>query len=55
MEKFRDSGATVLMVSHSVDKVLKFCNRALWLDRGEIKLSGQADEVCKLYENEMSA
>jgi len=55
MEKFRDSGATVLMVSHSIDKVLKFCNRALWLDRGEIKLSGQADEVCKLYENEMSA
>jgi len=54
MTKFRDSGATVLMVSHSVDRVRELCSRTLWLDHGEIKLMGQADEVCDVYENEMT-
>ena len=54
MAKFRDSGATVLMVSHSIERVRELCTRALWLDHGEIKLLGQADEVCDAYEKEMS-
>ncbi len=54
MAKFRDSGATVLMVSHSIDRVRELCTRALWLDHGEIELLGQADEVCDAYEKEMS-
>ena len=54
MAKFRDSGATVLMVSHSISRVQEMCKRALWLDHGEIKLLGQADEVCDAYEKEMS-
>jgi ABC-type polysaccharide/polyol phosphate transport system ATPase subunit len=54
MEKFRDSGATVLMVSHSISRIKEFCKRALWLDQGKIRFSGGAEEVCNLYQKEMS-
>lgn len=51
LSKFRDSGATVIMVSHMLESILKFCTRALWLDKGEIQMLGQASEVCAAYEN----
>ena len=54
MEKFRDSGATVLMVSHGIDQVRELCQRALWLDQGEIQLMGTANEVCDAYQQAMS-
>lgn len=54
MEKFRDSGATVLMVSHSVDQVRTLCERALWLDRGEIQALGSADEACDSYKQALA-
>jgi len=54
MEKFRDSGATVLMVSHSVDQVRKLCERALWLDHGEIQTIGLADDVCDAYQQSLA-
>lgn len=49
MTGFRDNGATVLMVSHSIEQVEELCKRAMWLDRGEIKQIGPADEVCDAY------
>ncbi|MBU2578442.1 ABC transporter ATP-binding protein [Patescibacteria group bacterium] len=55
MTKFRDSGATVLMVSHSIDQVRSLCKRALWLDHGEIQVMGSADEVCDAYAKAMSS
>lgn len=53
MAKFRDSGATVLMVSHSIDQVREICERALWLNKGQIESLGFADEVCSMYQNAM--
>jgi len=54
MSKFRDSGATVLMVSHSIDQVKEICERVLWLNKGQIESLGSADEVCNLYQNAMT-
>jgi len=54
METFRDSGATVLMVSHSVEQVRTLCERALWLDHGEIQTIGTADEVCDAYKQALA-
>lgn len=55
MEKFRDSGATVLMVSHSIEQVREICERALWLNKGQIESLGAADEVCTKYQNAMTS
>ncbi|MCI9977270.1 ABC transporter ATP-binding protein [Clostridioides difficile] len=45
-----DSEATVLFVSHSISQVRRLCNRVIWLNNGEIKMSGATNEVCDLYE-----
>jgi lipopolysaccharide transport system ATP-binding protein len=49
----RDSGATVLLASHSLDHVTLFCEEALWLDRGHIVKRGSALEVVKAYQQHM--
>ena len=50
MANFRNSGATVLIVSHSILQIRSFCQRALWLDNGEIRLMGSAEEVGDAYQ-----
>lgn len=50
MANFRNSGATVLMVSHAISQIRNLCQRALWLDQGEIKLQGDVTQVCDAYQ-----
>ena len=50
MTHYRDSGATVLLVSHQIDQIRSICKRALWLDKGEIQIIGAVDEVCDAYQ-----
>ncbi|HCU56824.1 MAG TPA: teichoic acid ABC transporter ATP-binding protein [Anaerolineaceae bacterium] len=49
MTAFRESGATVVIVSHSVDQVRAISQRVMWLDRGMIQSVGATDEVCDEY------
>ncbi|MBR5112202.1 MAG: ABC transporter ATP-binding protein [Clostridia bacterium] len=49
-----DKGVTVLFVSHSVDQVLKICNKAIILDHGKIIASGGAEEICEEYNKMVS-
>lgn len=43
------SGATVLMVSHSPDTIMKNCNRVLWIEKGEMQMIGDPKIVCEAY------
>ena len=54
MTGFRDSGSTVLMVSHSIEQIRKNCQRAMWLDQGEVKAMGNAQDVSDAYQDFMS-
>ena len=47
--EFRNSGKTLLCVSHSAAILLRLCDRALWLDRGELALDGKTGEVLQAY------
>ena len=49
IKTFRDAGATVLIVSHSLDLVRGLCKRALWLERGAIAAAGEVAEVAEAY------
>lgn len=49
MKEMLYSGTTLLYVSHSKDDVENICNKALWLDKGHVKMSGEASEVCAAY------
>jgi lipopolysaccharide transport system ATP-binding protein len=43
------SGVTILFVSHDVGAVRTLCERALWLDRGRIRMVGDAFSVTAQY------
>lgn len=49
MQEMIRSGATVVFVSHSVEQVKQICGQALWLERGEMKAFGAAEEICAAY------
>lgn len=50
METLIHSGATMLFVSHSTSQIEKLCTKALWLDKGHVRMYGPAQEVCQAYE-----
>lgn len=50
---FKRSGKTVLCVSHAATAVQKLCERALWLDHGELVMDGPLPEVVDAYEGRM--
>ncbi|MGC6511932.1 MAG: ABC transporter ATP-binding protein [Parvibaculales bacterium] len=53
IQKLVNSGCTMLLVSHSMQQVLELCEKAIWLDNGEIVMSGEAEAVVKAYEEYM--
>jgi lipopolysaccharide transport system ATP-binding protein len=50
IKKLIDSGATVLLVSHAMDQIIRFCEQALWIDRGQVMAHGDVLDVVKEYE-----
>jgi len=48
--EFKQQGKTLLFVSHSGDTVQNLCERALWLDHGELMMDGYAGDVVAAYE-----
>jgi ABC-type polysaccharide/polyol phosphate transport system ATPase subunit len=47
--RLRDEGKTILLVTHDMGSVRKFCHRALLFERGEVRLIGEPDEVASNY------
>ena len=43
------SSQTVVLVSHSAAQIRRLCDRAVWIDKGEIVLEGDTDLVTKKY------
>lgn len=54
MEKFNDfkkKGKTILYVSHGLGTVKKFCDRAIWLQKGQVVDDGNSVIVVERYYN----
>jgi len=52
LDKFaelRRRGKTVLLVTHSLDMVTRFCDEALWLDGGVVRAQGDPKRVIDTY------
>ena len=43
------SSQTVVLVSHSAAQINRLCDRAVWIEKGEIVLEGDTDFVTKQY------
>lgn len=50
MEAIKNSGATILFVSHSGSAVVELCDRAILLDDGELIASGGPKEIVGKYQ-----
>src|SRR5919206_1023442 len=50
MYDLRESGSTVLFVSHSMGMVKRFCTEAMLLHRGRLLTKGNPEEVVERYE-----
>ena len=52
---FRRRGRTVLLVTHSLDLVSRFCDEALWLDQGLARAYGDPRRVIDAYLMDVAA
>jgi ABC-2 type transport system ATP-binding protein len=50
MYELRDSGTTILFVSHSTQSVKEFCTEALLLHEGSVMATGETTEIIEKYE-----
>lgn len=46
----REFGTTVLIVSHSSSQIERMCNKAIWIDKGHMRMVGEAKEVSRAYQ-----
>lgn len=49
IQRFQGEGTTILLVSHSLERVKELCARAIWLDHGKIIAQGSAEQVVDQY------
>ena len=47
--EFKRRGKTILLVTHSLNLVERFCDEALWLDHGKVRGSGDPKRVVGAY------
>ena len=47
--QLKEQGTTVLFCSHSMYQVESFCDRAVWLDHGQVQMEGPASKVVAAY------
>jgi ABC-type polysaccharide/polyol phosphate transport system ATPase subunit len=55
MEAMIETAHLIVMVSHDLTALMRFCNRAIWLDHGQIRLAGPTDEIVTAYTDAMNA
>ena len=49
LEDLKAAGVSILFVTHATDSVIKYCDRAIMLDDGELKMTGSPKQVVQAY------
>ena len=49
------AGRTVVLVSHQLNQIRRLCDRAIWVDGGQVRMAGPTHEVVSAYESAMSS
>jgi len=52
MEELIKGGATVILASHSMSLIKKYCDKSILLERGKITKQGPSNEVVSFYERQ---
>lgn len=54
MFEMKENGVTLVLVSHSMEQVLKVCNNAIWINKGQLMCIGSVNEVCEEYKKSIN-
>lgn len=54
LQEIKESGVTIVIVSHSLEQIERFCDKSLWIHNGQIAASGKCEEVHKKYKDFMN-
>lgn len=49
MHEFQRRGTTIVIVSHSLDLITDFCERAIWLEHGRMMAQGATNDIVQRY------
>jgi ABC-2 type transport system ATP-binding protein len=49
IEEFRQDGRTIIVVSHGTGQLQQMCNQIAWLEKGELRMVGAANDVISEY------
>jgi len=49
MKELKNEGKTMVFVTHSMESVKALCDRAVWLNNGQIAMDGNTNKVIKEY------
>lgn len=49
MKELRNSGKTMVFVTHSMEQVKDLCDRAIWICDGKVRADGRASDVVEQY------
>jgi ABC-type polysaccharide/polyol phosphate transport system ATPase subunit len=55
MREMMDKARLIVMVSHDLESIKRFCKRVVWMDHGSIRQIGNATEVVDAYCRSVSA
>jgi lipopolysaccharide transport system ATP-binding protein len=49
IQELKQAGTTIVFVSHDMDAIQEFCDRAIWLDEGGVHVEGPPQQVVEQY------
>lgn len=49
MQELRDRGVSMIFVSHSMTQVSQFCDKAIWINKGELVCEGPSQQVIEKF------
>ncbi len=52
IDKFREEGCAIMLVSHDLEQVRRLCDRVLWLRGEEPPMLGEVDTIASAYETD---
>ncbi len=53
MKQLRESGTTILFVTHATEQIKRFCTRGIWIKEGHIQQDGEAAQIVDAFNNYM--
>ncbi len=50
LQRFKAAGKSIVMVSHSLETIVGWCDHAIWIDGGRVRMSGAPTPVVEAYQ-----